>query len=365
MQQQHSDLRCPDLQYNVTEQLGMKESPIELVVVNTNYNTTFHTGHGLLPCFCCKHAAVPEDYHLLNFKEEKQYIREAFSCSPPSRWRVVAGHHPVEYIPFNVVEHSCPFKTITTTFMRNGRWPGRCINPHDTMRNVFEDTGVDAYYCGHQHLMACFAPTMKIQDGVRSVKSPASAVDAYPGQAHAGCPQFHILGSGSKIEQDDEDYASCFPWFHQKNPNNLGNVQVSCFSRVFARLCCRLGRERDRVARRCQRHWYEMELGFAWVSVTFTELQTMYFRVVQTTDGTVALPVAVHTQRKQAGASSSSSHVEVTLHRRLPLWDDKEEVYTKDWESCNVVPCEHNLGHHQEEAQWELCSPPSAVVGFL
>jgi len=233
--------------------------------------------------------------------------------------------------------------------MRSGRAPCGWVSKlmRNTMGDVIQEAGVHAYYCGHQHLMATFAPCPP-KRAQCTAHQPANT-------------QYHIIGNSSKIEQDDEDYSSCFPCLYQESAKELGVSKVTLGARFCAFLenkigCCMLGSQRDKIARRCRRHWFEQELGFAFVKATPTELQTTFFRVVvaDPTKDTpspefTALPVASHVQKVTEDCDSIS--IDITLHRRRPVWDSDQEQWswgdwevcadsgdTFCWEKCNMVP---------------------------
>ncbi|CAK0910231.1 unnamed protein product, partial [Prorocentrum cordatum] len=175
--------RCPGMgPYSVSEDwraAGFDLAPlpaglVDLLVLNTN---KFQIGMRL------------QDGEF-DWDAQKRWLRDALRQSECT-WKLVVGHHPVEFVPHSLLEHAVPgLRWLTATFMTGKPLLKKLFS--SSVADVIITEGADAYLCGHQHLMAHL---------VRRVLPRRLALRRHPG-ARPGC-SYVIVGSSSKTERGD------------------------------------------------------------------------------------------------------------------------------------------------------------------
>eukprot|EP01065_Artemidia_motanka_P005967 TRINITY_DN12901_c0_g2_i2.p1 TRINITY_DN12901_c0_g2~~TRINITY_DN12901_c0_g2_i2.p1 ORF type:complete len:468 (+),score=91.01 TRINITY_DN12901_c0_g2_i2:60-1406(+) len=188
---------CPAPTYSLDAVAPGLGGPVDLVVINTNKHWGVKSlnppgpgqyldaeGRPAVPFYTSSGSRW--------WREQKRSLEDYLTkggARPDEggRFRIVVGHHPCEYVEDKFLEHKLPgAKYYLATFMRGGR-RGRKVRwglAHIIRR------GADMYVCGHQHLMA----HMQMRYSRRR------------GRDELRC-QYSIVGSSSKTEQDDDDFA--------------------------------------------------------------------------------------------------------------------------------------------------------------
>eukprot|EP01064_Diplonema_japonicum_P017414 TRINITY_DN2554_c0_g5_i1.p1 TRINITY_DN2554_c0_g5~~TRINITY_DN2554_c0_g5_i1.p1 ORF type:complete len:357 (+),score=58.29 TRINITY_DN2554_c0_g5_i1:23-1072(+) len=135
---------CPSPCYHLNTAYRTTKGPelptyLDILVVNTNkYNTHAKAGGVSMG--------------LRWWGDQKKFVRNHMNTSRAT-WKIVVGHHPIEYIPQGVLEHRIPgIRYIPTTFMKGGL---KSRAKGTSMRDAIVDTS-NLYICGHQHLTAHF-----------------------------------------------------------------------------------------------------------------------------------------------------------------------------------------------------------------
>ena len=212
--------------------------------------------------------------------EVKDWLKERLSTSQAA-WKIVVGHHPIEYVPFSFLEHGLPgVQWLTAGFMK-GHLTSR-LN-QTAMRDVVVQGGPDIYLCGHQHLMAHL-----VREGQeRSWHSG-------PG---AGTLDYVIVGSSSKLEQDMEDFEDELDSSHDEaewrpawkppekqplkdGPNYWQASQLSALESKMSQM------------------WFEQQIGFAVIDVSPTLLTVRFFTVREGHSKEQPVTTLVHTVTK-------------------------------------------------------------------
>lgn len=211
-----------------------------------------------------------------DWDEQKRWVREGLRNSNAS-WKIVVGHHPIEYLPYSFAEHALKgVKYFTTTFMKGGVL--NKMNPH-SFADAIITGGANAYICGHQHLMAHLVRLnlpRRLAMRSRDVRSDC---------------QYMIVGSSSKTEQDEEDFASRR---HVSDESEVahsqekdGEDQLSSpggSPRTSPRSPtsnCKSSKpvkwQYDKVKNKMRELWWKEEVGFATVEVNNDSLTMEYF----------------------------------------------------------------------------------------
>ena len=214
------------------------EGLCEIVVINTNkYNLT------------AKAPGIGEDGSSTRWwhYQKKWFSRRLSSSSAP--WKIVVGHHPIEYIPLNNLEHVVPgVRYVPTTFMKGGpksRFKGT------SYRDVIGDVS-DLYICGHQHLMAHLVRDVEEKEKKKKKKS---------------C-EYAIIGSSSKTEEgpcsDDERESD-------SETSSEGSSGPSLKQRIASKFAPKVDEEKYSES------WHSQELGFCHIVVSHTSLELRYY----------------------------------------------------------------------------------------
>eukprot|EP01063_Lacrimia_lanifica_P013246 TRINITY_DN19873_c0_g1_i1.p1 TRINITY_DN19873_c0_g1~~TRINITY_DN19873_c0_g1_i1.p1 ORF type:complete len:478 (+),score=140.38 TRINITY_DN19873_c0_g1_i1:193-1434(+) len=242
---------------------ALPEGVCDIIVVNTNRHKT------------PKRAATGDGW----WERQKDYLEAALARST-ARWKIVVGHHPIEYVPHGVLEHGIPgAKFFMTTFMKGGLRSKRAI------RDVICH-GADLYLCGHQHLLAHF------------VRKGEGAPD--PVTRRRALCEYGVIGASSKLEDDpaclsdaeDEDgsdgggagppraqtpdpTSSAKPSSPQRRSRGatMKEALKAVRGKVAAKVAPKLERDKYR------KMWYAPSLGFALVEATLDRLEIVYYTV--------------------------------------------------------------------------------------
>eukprot|EP01061_Rhynchopus_euleeides_P004593 TRINITY_DN1382_c0_g3_i1.p1 TRINITY_DN1382_c0_g3~~TRINITY_DN1382_c0_g3_i1.p1 ORF type:complete len:419 (+),score=127.45 TRINITY_DN1382_c0_g3_i1:147-1259(+) len=174
---------------------------------------------------------------------QKKWYSKRLTASKAA-WKIVVGHHPIEFIPLNRLEHQVPgVRFIPTTFMKGG--PKSRIKG-TSYRDVIGECS-DLYLCGHQHLMAHLVR----EKGEKPSKK--------------GACEYAIVGSSSKTEgeagSDDE----------RESDSETSSDGTSFKSRLAAKLAPKV--DEDKYADM----WSTQQLGFLHVVVTPAALELRYY----------------------------------------------------------------------------------------
>ena len=166
------NFRCPAHYYKLSDDWRDLEATwgalpdfLEVFMINTNK-------------FAMKSrkAKLPKD---VGWGNQKAWLASEMAASKAT-WKIVVGHHPIEMVKFNFLEHRVwGVKYFCSTFMKGGaktRWS----KSKRSMSDTIQDGGARLYICGHQHLVAYLEKQM----------------------------HYLIVGSSAKLEQDFGDFDS-------------------------------------------------------------------------------------------------------------------------------------------------------------
>jgi len=143
--------RCPSTFYNVAEDYQSLEQPsvpwdaslLDINILNTNKVKAPLNFLGLSPGVL--HATKS------TWDDEKTWLKNRLAASAAA-WKIVIGHHPIEFIPHSFKEHGIP----GVSFLTSGFMKGHTLSKKrgTGMRDVVVQGGADVYLAGHQHIMA-------------------------------------------------------------------------------------------------------------------------------------------------------------------------------------------------------------------
>jgi hypothetical protein len=173
---------CPGPAYRLSDHLVLDIfNQIEIYVINTNKFKKIVRSNAIGP--------APLFYQSVDsnwWSEQKKNLSHLLSSTSQHKWRIVAGHHPCEYVPWNFAEHRLPVvRYMAATFMR-----GSAIHRvrRQSLAHVIR-RGADLYLSGHQHLMAI----MRLSALGRS-------------HVETRCT-FVVVGASSILDQEKEEFS--------------------------------------------------------------------------------------------------------------------------------------------------------------
>jgi len=151
------EFRCPQTHFSLHSDWRSRDNPVawdtgllDVLFINTNKNWARNVARRVAKL---KGAEVEPDP--LSWKEQKTWLRDKLASSQAA-WKIVVGHHPIELVPLNRLEHGLPgVSYITSGFMKGSI---RTRRNKASVKDVVEQGGADVYLCGHQHLMAHISP---------------------------------------------------------------------------------------------------------------------------------------------------------------------------------------------------------------
>ncbi|KAJ9455819.1 hypothetical protein DIPPA_16773 [Diplonema papillatum] len=216
------------------------DAAVELVVLNTNkYNRVACAG-GICPGGGWWGA-------------QKKYVTRRLEGSS-ARWKVVVGHHPIEYIPFSILEHKIPgIRYFSTTFMKGGpasRLRGTSLRDHIVAK-------ADLYCSGHQHLMAHLRNRNTEYCIVGNSAKIESAADCSDCEEQAG----RKAGGGSSSSSGGEGSLKATV---KRKIRKAAEASAPANGRID---------EANRLV------WMQRAIGFACVEASVNELLVKYFTV--------------------------------------------------------------------------------------
>merc|ERR1719362_717900 len=172
-----------------------------------------------------------------NWDDQKRWLRDRLARSSAA-WRLVVGHHPIEFVPYSILEHTVPgLRWLAATFMTGKPLLKKVYS--NSMADVILTGGTDMYMCGHQHLMAHLIRE-QLPKRLRLLSKP---------RPNLNC-SFVIVGSSSKTEKDLDNPKTVHP-------------------RVLRKL--------QNQKKKMREFWYEESVGFVAVRATAFELHYEFF----------------------------------------------------------------------------------------